>query len=397
MKKRKKKKGTAPKKKNRRSGFPAPKTIKIHFEAVGDLAGFAAETVEKGKTVKILTRGSVVSDDPLFYTYIESITGIFFRHVLVNSVYHFLILIHDDLSADLYLNDFPTKILMLSKRSLKNGEIIRSNDVADISRLSFEAIRIKDSDRVIYCFKVGWKFGLFFDLHREEPLDIKSMETELGALYRYLSFQYVYNTLESEPQFDQLLKDGWFPFIELVGSEFRDVSDAYKLLRNPQTKIEELVSKFDKQRIDRICDKWWGKSVFAEKKIILESGIDSYLRDDDQGYIGCIKTLLPETEGIIRLQYFQETGKGKNVKIAELISHIVEKGRVKTGSEFSLFLPRAFFKYLNESIFPNFDLERGDIALSRHISSHGVAKAEDYTKSRALQMILILDQIFFYI
>lgn len=397
MKKQNKKKRTAPKKKNVRFSIVASKPNKIHFGAVENLAGFAAETVEKGETVKILTRGSVVSDDPLFYTYIESITGVFLGNVLVNSVFHFLILIHDDLSADLYLNDFPTKILMMSKRSLKKGEVIRNNDIADIGRLSFENIRIKDTDKVIYCFKVGWKFGLFFDLHREEPLNIESMETELGALYRYLSFQYVYNTLESAPHFDQLLKDGWFPFIEIIGSEFREVSKAYKLLRKPHTKIQELTSKFDKQRIDRICSKWWDKPLFADKKIILESGIDSYLKGDDQGFISCIKTLLPEIEGIIRLHYFEETGKGKNVKVPELISHIVEKGKIKTGSEFSLFFPRAFFKYLKESIFPNFDLEQGNISLSRHTSSHGVAKAEDYTKVRALQMILILDQIYFYI
>lgn len=397
MKKRSKKKRTLPKKKNRRVNIAALKPNKIHFDAVENLAGFAAETIEKGETGKILTRGSVVSDDPLFYTYIESITGIFFRNVLVNSVFQFLILIHDDLSADLYLNDLPTKILMMSKRNLKKGEIIRANDIADVGKMSFENIRIKDTDKVLYCFKVGWKFGLFFDLNREEPLNIESMETELGSLYRYLSFQHVYNTLESASHFDQLLSNGWFPFIEIIGSEFKEVSKAYELLREPHTKIQELIDKFDKQRIDKICKKWWGKPPFSDKKIILESGIDSYLRGDNQGFIGCIKTLLPEIEGIIRLHYFEETGKGKNVKIPELISHIVEKGKIKTGSEFSLFFPRAFFEYLKESVFPNFDLEQGDISLSRHTSSHGIAKAEDYTKVRALQMILILDQIYFYI
>ena len=397
MKKQRKKKRTVSKKKNVRFNIVASKPNKIHFSTVENLAGFATETVEKGETVKILTRGSLISDDPLFYTYIEGITGIFFKNILVNSVFHFLILIHDDSSADLYLNNFPTRILMLSKRSIKKGEVIRDNDIADIAKLSFENIYVKDTDKIIYCFKVGWKFGLFFDLDGNEQLDIEAMETELGALYRYLSFQDIYNTLESAPHFDQLLDDGWFPFIEMIGSEFREVSKAYKFLRKPHTKIQELISKFDKQRINRIRNKWWNKPLFADKKIILESGIDSYLKGGDQGFIGCIKTLLPEIEGIIRLHYFEETGKGRNVKIPELISHIVEKGKIKTGSEFSLFFPRAFFEYLNKSVFPNFDLEQGDISLSRHTSSHGVAKAEDYTKVRALQMILILDQIYFYI
>jgi hypothetical protein len=51
--------------------------------------------------------------------------------------------------------------------------------------------------------------------------------------------------------------------------------------------------------------------------------------------------------------------------------------------------PLSFFNYLKEVIFPNFDLESGDIHLSRHTSSHGVAKPQEYTQERALQMILI--------
>ena len=108
--------------------------------------------------------------------------GFFFRNVLVNSVYQFLILIHDNLSADLYLNDFPTKILMMPKRNMKKGEVIRFNDIADIGSMSFENIRINETDKVICCFKVGWKFGLFFDLAREEPLNIETMETVLGSI-----------------------------------------------------------------------------------------------------------------------------------------------------------------------------------------------------------------------
>jgi hypothetical protein len=52
---------------------------------------------------------------------------------------------------------------------------------------------------------------------------------------------------------------------------------------------------------------------------------------------------------------------------------------------------------LKDAIFPKFDLEKGEIVLSRHTSSHGIAKVEDYSKIRAIQMILILDQLYFYI
>lgn len=355
------------------------------------------ETAQAGGLAKIQTRGSLISDTPLFYTYIDQISGIFLKSVFVGQVFQFLILIHENLSADLYLNDLQVNIFMMAKRSIEKGQVVRTNDIADIRRLRFDGINIKDSDKVIYCFKVGWKFGLFFDLHREAPLDIPAMEEELGALYRYLSFQYVYNVLESKPHFDRLLKDGWFPFIEILASEFRELSEAYKNLPDPNTRVQEIVAKFNKERIEGIVTKWWNKELFLDKKPILESGIQCYLSDDAKGFIACIKVLLSEIEGIIRLHYFKETGRGKDVHVPDLIEHVFENGKTKTGSEESLFFPRDFLYYLKEAIFPHFDLESGNIALSRHTSSHGVAKAQEYSKIRAVQMILILDQLYFYI
>ncbi len=297
-----------------------------------------------------------MSDTPLFYTYIDQISGIFLRSVLVGQVFQFLVLIHENLSADLYLNEFPVKVLMMPKRALQRGEIVTTRDIADIRKLSVEGINFKDTDKVIYCFKVGWKFGLFFDLHREQPLNIVAMEAELGALYRYLSFQYVYDILESQPQFELLLRDGWFPFIEILSSEFKELSEAYKNLSDPRAKVQDIVAKFDEKRVERIVIKWWNKEIFSDKRAILESGIQSYLGNDPRGFIACIKILIPEIEGIIRLHYFKETGKGKDILIADLIKHIVDQGKNKTGSETSLFFPGYFFHYLKVAIFPQFDL-----------------------------------------
>ena len=370
---------------------------KLHLTAVENFIGFVVETVQSGEMAKVQTRGSLISDMPLFYTYIDQISGIFLKNILVGHVSQFLVLIHSDLSADIYLNSLPAKVLMMTKRSLEKGQVVTTNDIADIKHLSFEAITIKDTDKVICCLKVGWKFGLFFDLDRRESLNISAMEAELGALYRYLSFQYIYDMLESKPHFETLLKDGWFPFIEILASEFKELSEAYKNLPEPKKKIEEVVARFEQERVGRIVNKWWSKELFSDKRVILESGIRAYLRNDQEGFIACIKVLLTEIEGIIRLHYFKETGKGRDVHVPDLIQHVFEKGKAKTGSEDSLLFPRDFLCYLKEAIFPKFDLEQGGIALSRHTSSHGVAKAEDYSKDRAVQMILILDQLYFYV
>jgi len=346
---------------------------------------------------KVQTRGSLISDMPLFYTYIDQISGIFLKNIPAGQVSQFLVLIHSDLSADVYLNNLPAIALIMAKRSVEKGQVVTKNDIADIRQLSFDAIPIKDTDKVICCLKVGWKFGLFFDLDRQESLNISAMQSALGALYRYLSFQYVYEVLGSKPHFETLLRDGWFPFVEILASEFKELSEAYRNLSEPRIKIEEVVARFEQERVEGIVNKWWSKSLFSDKRVILESGIRSYLRDDLEGFIACIKILLTEIEGIIRLHYFSETGKGKDVRVPVLIQHVFEKGKAKAGSEDSLLFPRDFLHYLKEAIFPQFDLEQGSITLSRHTSSHGVAEAKDYSKTRAVQMILILDQLYFYI
>lgn len=371
--------------------------IHFHLDAVQDIAGFSMTNIEKEHYAWILTRAATNSDEPEFYKYIEQLSNPVFNRVGVfsNAVYQFLILIHNDLSADLYINDFPVNIEIMAKYDMKKMSLVTQRDIVDIRRLGLPNIKILQTDKVIYCFKVGWKFGLFFDLNRE--LDTDAMSLTLGTLYRYLSFQYVYEVLENETKFEEMIRDGWFPFIEIIGSEYKALSEAYQDKFDFQSRIEKLVASFDRTRIEKITNKWWGKQIFEDKREILQAGINAFLQGDNEGYINCIKTLLSEIDGIIRLQYLSDTGKGKEVKSPELLMHLVDKGKTKSGSESSLLLPLPFLKYLKDIVFSHFDLETGQADLSRHSSSHGVAKAEAYTRIKALQSILVLDQIYFYI
>jgi len=371
--------------------------IHFHLDAVQDIGGFSLTNVKKDNYFWLLTRATTNSDEPEFYKYIEQLSNPVFNKVGVfpNAVYQFLILIHNDLSADLYINDFPVNIEIMAKRDMKKMEPVTQRDIADIRRLKFPNIKMAETDKVICCFKVGWKFGLFFDLNRE--LDTDDMSLTLGTLYRYLSFQYVYEVLETETQFEEMIKDGWFPFIEIIGAEYKSLSETYQNKFHFEDTIDKTVSNFDKARIERITNRWWRNKIFTEKKNILQAGFNAFLRGDNEGYINCIKTLLPEVEGIIRYQYLKDTGKGKNIGLKELLPHLIEKGEEKTGADYSLLLPLPFLRYLKDVVFSHFDLETGQVDLSRHSVSHGVARAEAYTKVRALQTILVLDQIYFYI
>lgn len=375
----------------------------IAIKNIEKFAGFAQTNARSGENCLVLVKDSLTSDDERFYTYMDGISKFLSKYVplSLNSIYQFLLVMHEDGSASLYMNELPlVKIEIRAKRPIAKGEFVRNTDIADVRRVLFEGVDLKKTDNIIYCFKVGWKFGLYFDLQRRNEksphLDVNTLSLELGRLYRCLAFENVYKFLASKDHFEQLVKYGWFPFIALIGNEFDDI---FKLFQNPldfENKINSTVNKFDAKRIDSITQKWWNHPIFKEKQSILNAGIKAYLQDSKEGIINCIKTLLPEIEGIMRHQHFLDKGFDSN-KSEQLIKHAAEKAEIKAQSKYSLFCISHFAEYLQKVIFPNFDLATDQVALSRHTSSHGLAKSDQYTKVRALQCILILDQIYFYI
>lgn len=116
-----------------------------------------------------MTRAALISDQSEFYTYIEQISNLFLHKmgIIDNNVFQFLILIHEDLTADLYINNLLLEVEMLAKRDVKKGDLIRKNDIANIRRVRFGDIKIVDTDKIICCIKVGWKFGLFLIFIRQ--------------------------------------------------------------------------------------------------------------------------------------------------------------------------------------------------------------------------------------
>jgi hypothetical protein len=157
------------------------------------------------------------------------------------------------------------------------------------------------------------------------------------------------------------------------------------------------VAGFTPERLNGIVARWWTKPAFKAKQDLLEAGIQAFNAGTRQGDIQCVKTLYSEIEGLIRAVYLEDTGKGSSVRVADLLRHIVARGRAKSGSGQSLLLPTEFLTYLEEVLFAHFNVDRGDIDLSRNSSSHGVARSTDYTRARALQGILAVDQLCLYV
>ena len=391
--------------------------MRLRVGNVPDITGFAVCNVPKEHYFWALSRFSLTSDQSIFYKYIDEISKLFLYppeyKINVNSLNSFLILIHHDLSADIYLNNFPIEIKCRFKGSLKEGTLISNNDIADIVELRFPGIGIQESDKVICCLKVGWKFGLYLNCVRNPNLvqkeidssefeevelegsNIVQMQTQLGRLYRYLAFQYVYQSLESEPIFQKMVSDGWFPFVEILGNEYKTLFETYqneKFTYDDEVKV--LLENFDETRLKKITDKWWENPFFQEKHELLQTGIDAFLRGTKLDYISCVKNLYPEIEGILRSVYRADHEESA-YRIQKLLEHLLKTGKRNVADDHSLLLPQDFLKYLNDSFFKDFDPNSATDDLSRHSVSHGAASTKGYSAERALQALLTLDQIYF--
>ena len=384
----------------------------VHIDKIQEpIDGFFDSFSGDGRVnMKVLL--ALTSDDPAFYKLIAQISSTYFSStecsINASSIHSFLILVHTDLSADIYINDFPVATTVRLKRSLKNlkglkvGTPIRHSEIADICELSFPDINIQDSDSVVCCLKVGWKFLLYFDSRGRcgQKTDVALMLAVLGQLYRYLSFQEVYDTLESKAHFKEMVDDGWFPFVEILGTDYERLAASYENGRPASDHdVKRLLEKFDEARVKNMTDKWWEKPLFQKKQGILQAGIDAFLQGTESGYINCIKNLYMEIEGIMQVLYFEDNQEGTR-STQKLLDHLKAVAKNAVDAEDSLLFPDYFLEYLTGTIFKEFDLVNSTAStaeLSRHSASHGVAEEAAYTPDRALQALLTLDQIYFYL
>ncbi len=374
--------------------------MQFHLDNVKRFIGSALENAASGEDVPVCHRAILTSDDERFHGYLRRISEIFLRKNLsLVTIYRFLVVIHKDQSADVYVNDFFRVMAVAVKQTVDVAEIVEKNNTADIREVSFPKIEIQETDSVIYCLRNEWRFGLFFDFSSSQRTDegmpplqlsLSQMKLSIGELYRRLFFYDLYKERESV---EEMKKDGWFPFVEILGDEYERLKRARQQELNRESTINQIVSSFTPERIKRITDKWWGNPFFAEKRSLIEAGVNAYLQNTEDGIVNCITTLWSQIEGVLRNIYGSARGSSDEINATQLCGCIREKATNKSGSNNSLLLAKPFEKYLNEVCFPT--LKAAPDVLSRNTVCHGVASPEQYTKEKALQLILILDQIYF--
>lgn len=140
------------------------------------LDGFTRQSAKEGEMVDITVKDIVTSESSMFFVYAEQIANIIFPKLEVSPdrIDRYLMLLHTDNSADVYLQDFQTQISARVSRTFSSGELVLRSDLDGIEEVVFPDISITEGDRIVYFERHGWRFGIAFDFTR------KIDQTEFG-------------------------------------------------------------------------------------------------------------------------------------------------------------------------------------------------------------------------
>ena len=372
----------------------------FRFANVEDLAGFTAEAGKGGQMIKVWTRMALTSDEPLFHRIVENLAGVI-NHmaqqagVAVNlrRADTVLLILKPDSTAELWLDTAAVSLRCAVKRAMPAGAVVFENDIADITGMSFPCVAFGETDKVLCLFRQDWRFGFAFDMNPDGKLDLEGFITTLGTLYRQLRYKHLYEALGNPEIFERLLAAGWFPFVEIITAEFKDILHHCEAGFDVAEIEQKVITKFDEARTERILQRWVAKPHFATKAELLKAAITAFRNGEP---IAVIKILLTEIEGVINEAYRVVYG-GQGARLKKLLEFVEESAERKVGGSNTLLFPKAFGRYLREHTFANFDPStQNGTAGSRHAVGHGAASQETYNMPRALQAILTLDQLAFY-
>jgi hypothetical protein len=158
----------------------------------GPIAGFAAEAGRPGEKLAIVTCASATSDRRIFHVWMKHIADAFLLQTSfpLELIHAFIVVVHSDNSADIYINDFKEHLEIQVRKAVKAGEGISIDNITDIRRVIFPEITIQKGDAVAYGRRNEWRFTLYFDFRRQ--LDLDELALSLGELRKEATF---YSTL----------------------------------------------------------------------------------------------------------------------------------------------------------------------------------------------------------
>jgi len=195
------------------------------------LAGFPTHSIQGPGEVEIDIKGFATPDDngKVFYRMLENTSNMFLVPYLkdgkhfVSDINNCLVVLHKNQKATVYINA-PLMVRIRTKKSIKKGQPLYKDDIADACDFMIQDVHIGDDEGVLFYFQVDWRQAFYFDLlppdvdRREVPV-----EKELARFWAMLTFGEVFSLTDKD--YSKLFDLGWFPFISIKKSLFQKLVD----------------------------------------------------------------------------------------------------------------------------------------------------------------------------
>lgn len=373
---------------------PQRKRQKYNLEEF-KLIGFSMENKAEGEgKVQVLTRAALTSDASDFHTCIRAFANEIDGKLRAQGhAFHlsqsngFALVVESDHTAVLYV-DPVVHLDVIAKRAVGAGEAVFTSDIGDIRRGTLPSLKLKPEHRVVICLRLGWKFLMMFDLTPDAKLDVASIEGTMAVGMRRLMFEQLYHSMDDDQSLSKMISKGWFPFNELIGGEYDELQKAVSADFNLDAVEAKLVASYDADRMHRLTEKWWRHSQFEKRQAVLSEGVALY---NEGRHIPSLKTLMSEIEGILREGHLPRAEGRQGI---DKVLAVAFESVLQTAGEDTMYFPTQFVDYLRKSIFAPFDPAQPADEATRNTLAHGRASVRAYTAVRALQTILVLDQIY---
>jgi hypothetical protein len=360
-------------------------------------AGYAASSFKKGEKAQVIVREFISSEDgDLFISRLEGLPSEIINQIdpsigiQPGIIDHLLVIIHQDRTAIVYINELQISITLRSKRDLKAGDIVRSDDVAHIEQLDIVGIEIPEDAGFIFIFSLGWRKGFFYDL---QPLSGKVSKQEYsfnkvcGQYYSYLNFQHLFKISESE--WNAFFDQSWFPFVSLKDETIKRMISFIRNNWNIDDFLDDIANEVS-EMAPSMLSRWKNNKSIEPHFDLLSHALERYLQSD---YKSAVSIIYPRIEGIMRSLHNSLQSPNKTNQRG-LVTTVID-ARKHEYHEYSSLLPNMFQQFMEKVYFANFDATAAP--LSRNSVAHGVASSEEFSLKSSLIGILIIDQIFFYL
>lgn len=332
-----------------------------------------------------------VSLDPSFHWIADGLTGMW-RGRMPDR--HGLIVIDEADDARIYVDgDLPVHLEVMAAKAVAAGDPVLDGDILDVRRVKFgeseNTISIAHTDKFIFLFRHKYLFGLYLNL--SGAVDVETLPALLADIVKRTMHYELFQMVEGDG-LDALIETGWFPFLGLGKNEIRVLSQLVDERRIDDA--DAFVGKlFDEETVNGLVERWQRKKPFADKQLQLEQGIAAFNRGD---YAAAQCTLVPLVEGIADLSHrLENRGKALSTKKNKVVQHIIKQGEKSMGLG-SMGFPEQFERYLRRFYYQDTDQSQDQDAV-RNPLTHGRSSSDSFTRDRALQTILTLDQIYFFL